>query len=98
MSDPPPESIGPGAKFGAYEVRARLGAGGQGHVFRAYDTDLRREVALKVLTGHTRGVDAAHAELIREARRAAWLGRTASCPLLHVDDSSVRTHHRDGAR
>ena len=96
MSDPPPESIGPGAKFGAYEVRARLGAGGQGHVFRAYDTDLRREVALKVLTGHTRGVDAAHAELIREARRAASLGHAGICQVFHVG-VSVRTIHGDGA-
>jgi serine/threonine-protein kinase len=42
-------SLTPGTRFGAYEVLAPLGAGGMGEVFRARDSQLHREVALKVL-------------------------------------------------
>jgi serine/threonine protein kinase len=38
-----------GDKFGPYEILGHLGAGGMGEVFRAEDTKLKREVALKVL-------------------------------------------------
>jgi serine/threonine protein kinase len=39
----------PGQRLGPYEVIATLGAGGMGQVYRARDTKLNREVALKVL-------------------------------------------------
>ena len=42
-------SIAPGSKLGVYEVLAPLGAGAMGEVWRARDTRLSREVALKVL-------------------------------------------------
>lgn len=45
-----PEEIKPGDKLGPYELVAPLGSGGMGEVYRARDTKLGREIALKVLT------------------------------------------------
>ena len=42
-------SLPPGARLGSYEVAAAIGAGGMGEVFRARDTTLNRDVAIKVL-------------------------------------------------
>ena len=40
-----------GTRLGPYEVLAAIGAGGMGEVYRARDTKLNREVAIKVLSG-----------------------------------------------
>jgi serine/threonine-protein kinase len=42
-------ALAPGTRFGQYQVVAQIGVGGMGQVYRATDTVLRRDVALKVL-------------------------------------------------
>ena len=41
----------PGTRLGPYEIVSPLGAGGMGEVYRAADTNLKRQVAVKVMPG-----------------------------------------------
>jgi serine/threonine protein kinase/tetratricopeptide (TPR) repeat protein len=60
-----------GSTLGPYEVQALLGEGGMGEVYRAHDTKLGRDVALKVLHSRVSGSPEARSRLIREARSLA---------------------------
>ena len=62
-----------GSRVGPYEIIAPLGAGGMGEVYRARDTRLRREVALKVLPADVAGDAARRARFEQEAHAAAAL-------------------------
>ncbi len=62
-----------GAKLGPYEILAPLGAGGMGEVYRAHDSKLDRDVALKVLPAGLATDLAALARFEREARAVAQL-------------------------
>ena len=62
-------ALAAGARLGPYEIRGPIGAGGMGEVYRAHDTRLGREVAIKILPGDVAGVGAsALARFEREAR------------------------------
>src|SRR5512135_1851490 len=66
-------TLTPGTKLGRYEVLAPLGAGGMGEVYRARDTKLGREVAVKVLPDHLANDRVALARFRSEARAVAAL-------------------------
>src|ERR1700676_5571983 len=59
------------AEIGRYQVRERLGHGGFGSVYRAYDPRLEREVALKIPHPGTLATEQGKARFLREAKAAA---------------------------
>jgi len=63
----------PGARLGPYQILAPLGAGGMGEVYRARDTRLDREVAVKVLPERLASDAQALARFEREAKAVAAL-------------------------
>jgi Tol biopolymer transport system component len=63
----------PGTRLGTYEVIGPLGAGGMGEVYRARDTKLDRDVAIKVLPERLASDSAALARFEREAKTVAAL-------------------------
>src|SRR5579884_3919653 len=63
----------PGTILGQYEIRAPLGAGGMGEVYRAHDTRLDREVAIKVLPQSVANDPDRLRRFEQEARAAAAL-------------------------
>jgi predicted ATPase/serine/threonine protein kinase len=68
-----PSTLSPGTRFGSYEILQRLGAGGMGEVYRARDTRLEREVAIKTLSlGHCSQPEAL-SRFEQEARSACAL-------------------------
>jgi serine/threonine protein kinase len=62
-----------GSRFGPYEVAAQLGEGGMGEVYRAHDTRLGRDVALKVLHSDVAQNTERRTRFEREARAVAAL-------------------------
>ena len=65
--------LAPGARLGPYEIVAPIGAGGMGEVYRARDTRLGREVAIKLVAEHLVTSRQALARFEREARAVAAL-------------------------
>jgi eukaryotic-like serine/threonine-protein kinase len=66
-------SLSPGQRLGGYEITSLLGAGGMGEVYRARDTRLNRDVALKILPARTANDPHAFARFEREAQAVAAL-------------------------
>ena len=68
-------ALAPGSQLGDYKIIAAIGAGGMGEVYRATDSRLRRDVAIKVLPQRDAETIA---RFNREARAAASL-RIRTC-------------------
>ena len=77
-------TLTPGTKLGPYEIVSPLGAGGMGEVYRARDTRLGRDVAVKVLPAHLGTNADVRARFEREAKAVAALNHPHICVLHDV--------------
>ena len=66
-------ALTPGTRLGVYEVSAQIGVGGMGEVYQATDTNLKRQVAIKVLPASVAGDADRLARFQREAEVLAAL-------------------------
>jgi serine/threonine protein kinase len=74
-------SLNPGSRLGSYQVIAHIGTGGMGEVYRAHDTKLRRDVAIKILPSAFIADPERRARLEREARMLASLNHPHICAI-----------------
>jgi eukaryotic-like serine/threonine-protein kinase len=77
-------ALSPGTKLGPYEIVAPLGAGGMGEVYRAKDTRLGRDVAIKVLPANVPLDEERRQRFEREARTISSLNHPNICALYDV--------------
>src|SRR5579863_1062062 len=73
-----------GTKLGPYEITGAVGAGGMGEVYRARDTRLGRDVAIKVLPQHLTEKADARQRFEREARAVSSLNHAHICTLYDI--------------
>jgi TolB-like protein/Flp pilus assembly protein TadD len=73
-----------GSTLGPYKIVAPLGAGGMGEVYRAHDTRLGRDVAIKVLSPHLAARPDVRARFEREARTISQLNYPHICTLYDI--------------
>jgi Tol biopolymer transport system component len=76
-----------GTRLGAYEITAKLGEGGMGEVYRASDTRLEREVAIKVLPAAFTADPERLARFEREARLLAQLHHPNIASIFGLEES-----------
>ena len=70
-----------GTKLGPYEIQSAIGAGGMGEVYRARDTRLGRDVAIKILPEHLSSSPDLRERFEREARSISSLNHPRICTL-----------------
>ena len=77
-------ALSTGTRLGPYEIVAPLGAGGMGEVYRAKDTRLGREVAVKVLSSHLSANEEVRQRFEREAKTISQFSHPHICSLYDV--------------
>ncbi len=76
-----------GRKYGPYEVLSRLGGGGMGHVYKAWDARLHREVAIKLLHNEY-AMPGMRERFLREARAASALNHPNICTIFDIGEQN----------
>ncbi|HMF75786.1 MAG TPA: serine/threonine-protein kinase [Bryobacteraceae bacterium] len=74
----------PGTRLGPYEILAPIGAGGMGEVYRARDTRLGRDVAVKILPTHLSSDPDRHERFLREAKCVSALHHPNICVVYDI--------------
>lgn len=82
-------TLEPGSTLGPYRIIAVIGAGGMGEVYRAHDSRLQRDVAIKVLAEHAAGDSDRAVRFEREARAVSGIS--------HPNIATVYDVGREGA-
>ena len=80
-----------GTKLGPYEITAQIGAGGMGEVYRAHDTKLARDVAIKVLPASFANDPERLSRFQREARMLAALNHPNIATIYGLEQSGGAT-------
>ncbi|MEO8502506.1 MAG: protein kinase [Acidobacteriota bacterium] len=81
-------TVAPGTRIGPYEITAKLGEGGMGEVYRATDTKLKREVAIKVLPAAFVEDQERLARFEREAQLLAQLHHPHIASIFGLEESN----------
>jgi len=84
-------AILPGTRLGSYEVGAQIGAGGMGEVYRAHDSQLARDVAIKVLPANFVNDPERLSRFQREARMLAALNHPNIATIYGLEQSGGAT-------
>ena len=82
-------ALTPGHRLGPYEIVGPIGAGGMGEVYRARDTRLDRDVAVKILPAFAAADPEFRARFDREARAISQLNHPNICVLHDVGDGFI---------
>ena len=82
-------ALTPGTRIGPYEVTSPLGEGGMGVVFRAHDTQLQRDVALKLLPDHFADDADRLLRFQREAQLLATLNHPNIAQIYGLEESKI---------
>jgi len=78
-------NIAAGTKLGRYEIRSKIGEGGMGEVYRAYDEAMHREVAIKVLPAALTSDKDRLARFEQEAQTAGALNHPNILVIHHIE-------------
>jgi Tol biopolymer transport system component len=89
-------ALAPGTRLGSYEILAAIGAGGMGEVYRARDTKLNRDVAIKVLPGLFATDGDRLARFTREAQTLAALNHPNIAGIYGIEDHALVMELVDG--
>src|ERR1700730_5783664 len=84
-------TLAAGTRLGSYEILSAIGMGGMGEVYRARDTKLSREVAIKVLPANLASDTARLQRFEKEARTASALNHPNIVSIFEIDSVGSTT-------